>query len=193
MKGAEMKHLFVRLLLLSCLCLGACVCAAQTSNNQQTPAPTRSCDLPEGKQFDFWVGEWELKWPAGQGGAAAGQVGTGTNVIKKILGNSIVEENFGSSMTQMKGMSFSAYDQRTGEWKQTWVDNGGSYLLFTGKFKDGVMELRSPPRVTPKGKIINRMVYKNITGNSLDWDYQYSIDEGKTWVDAWNIHYTRKK
>jgi hypothetical protein len=56
------------------------------------------------------------------------------------------------------------------------------------------MELRSPPHITPKGKtIISRMVFKNITHDSFDWDYQYSLDEGKTWVDSWNIHYKRKK
>ena len=190
-----MKHFMISMLFLGCICLGAGVCAAQT-NSPNRPAQTspRPCDLPEGKQFDFWLGEWELKWPAGQGGAAAGQVGKGTNVIKKIMDNCIVEENFDSAMSPLKGRSYSAYDQRTGEWRQTWVDNGGSYLLFTGKFKDGVMELRSQPRLTPKGQtIITRMVYKNITANSLDWDYQVSADNGKTWADSWNIHYTKRK
>ncbi|HEX8734313.1 MAG TPA: hypothetical protein VF721_03250, partial [Pyrinomonadaceae bacterium] len=63
-----MKHLLICTVFLACLCAGARLCAAQTNNSQQqAQPPTRPCDLPEGKQFDFWLGEWELKWPAGQG------------------------------------------------------------------------------------------------------------------------------
>jgi hypothetical protein len=35
------------------------------------------------------------------------------------------------------------------------------------------------------------MVFRNITPESLDWDWQTSADGGKTWKDLWNIHYAK--
>jgi hypothetical protein len=37
-----------------------------------------------------------------------------------------------------------------------------------------------------------RMVFKNITANELDWSWERSLDGGKTWQVMWPIHYKRK-
>ena len=37
------------------------------------------------------------------------------------------------------------------------------------------------------------MVFRNLTRDSLDWDWQTSENHGKTWKDLWNIHYARKQ
>lgn len=55
------------------------------------------------------------------------------------------------------------------------------------------MELRTPPCQRNGKTYISRMVFKNITENSLDWDWQRSENDGKTWVDVWNIHYQRRQ
>ena len=150
--------------------------------------------MPEGKQFDFWIGEWDLTWPAGQGESPAGQPGRGHNSVKKILGNCIVQESFANSATQYRGMSVSAFQPKTGQWEQTWVDTEGNYLLFTGGFKDEVMELKSPPRKSPDGKtILSRMRFEKITPDSFDWTYQITEDDEKTWTTNWQIHYARSK
>ena len=36
------------------------------------------------------------------------------------------------------------------------------------------------------------MVFKNIAKQSLDWSWERSLDEGKTWQVVWPIHYQRK-
>jgi hypothetical protein len=41
-------------------------------------------------------------------------------------------------------------------------------------------------------KIMQRMVFKNITPNSFDWSWEASKDGGKTWQVQWPIKYTRK-
>ncbi len=181
-------------------CLALMVGFVQGADSEApTPAPSasaspRPCDLPEGKQFDFWVGNWDLTWPAGQGGTPKGEMGKGTNSIQKILGECIVQEHFEDSSTHYKGMSVSVYSPHFHEWRQTWVDTQGNYLPFSGTFHDGVMELRSPMRQKSDGtSVMTRMVFKNIKPDSFDWDYQVSKDGGKTWADNWNIHYTRRK
>ena len=96
---------------------------------QSTPQPPQPCDRPEQKQFDFWVGDWDLTSP----GAKSGEVVHNSNTIKRILGSCIVQENFVGNAApeqapQLLGMSISVFDVASGKWKQTWVDNQGSYL-----------------------------------------------------------------
>jgi len=163
-----------------------CTAAAQNGKQQ------RPCDTPEGKQLDFWVGEWELSWPAEQFGGPAGDSGHGTNTITKILSECIVQEEFRFPQGNFNGHSVSVYNAKKKHWQQTWVDNQGGYLLFTGDFKDNKMELRTEPANRNGKEFISRMVFKNIEKNSLDWDWQNSTDGGKSWNDQWNIHYKRK-
>ena len=81
-------------------------------------------------QFDFWLGEWDARW---------GEDGKGTNHISKILDDKVVQEDFHAP--DLHGMSFSVYDPERRLWCQTWVDNNGTYLDFTGGFEDGKMIL----------------------------------------------------
>ena len=160
------------------------------AGQQPSPPP---CSSDEAGQFDFWLGEWDLTWPGGQSGTPVGQTGRATNSLKKGLGTCVIEENFATADKSYIGRSWSVYSPSQKLWRQTWVDNTGAYLLFTGKFENGKMELRTKP-VTRNGKvIISRMVFKNINKDSLDWDWQRSTDNGETWQDVWNIHYSRRK
>jgi hypothetical protein len=146
------------------------------------------------RQFDFWLGEWDLTWPGEQSGLPAGQIGHGTNSIKAILDSAVVQENFVDlAPSSLRGMSVSVYNQRLGKWQQTWVDNQGSYLDFVGEFKDDKM-IFSRQATTKAGKeIMQRMVWHNIAKDQLDWNWEASEDGGKTWKVNWQIHYTRKE
>ena len=157
---------------------------AQTTS---TPAPT-PCEASQQKHFDFWIGEWDLTWP----GEKAGEVGHGTNSIKRIIEGCVVQENFsGGDSMHLRGISLSTFDSRSGRWKQTWVDNEGGYLDFVGEFKDGQMILQREA-IRNGEKILQRMVWKNISSNELDWSWEASRDGGKTWQVNWPIHYKRK-
>src|SRR5260221_13049382 len=79
-------------------------------------------DQPE-TQFDFWLGEWDVIW---------GADGKGSNHVLRIMDDKIIQENF--TAPDLKGMSVSTYDPERKLWCQTWVDNTGNYLDFTGKF-----------------------------------------------------------
>ena len=168
------------------LFLAVSISLGQPTSQAAQPNP---CTAAEQKQLDFWVGEWELTWP----GATAGEIDHGTNSIKRILDGCVVQESFsGQDAMHLRGTSLSIFDTSTGRWKQTWVDNEGGYLDFVGEFKDGQMILRREA-VRPDGtKVIQRMVWKNITANELDWSWEASRDGGKTWQVNWPIHYKRK-
>ena len=149
-------------------------------NGNQKP-----CSSPEAKQFDFWIGEWDLTWQDKDGNTL-----TGSNSISKILNSCVIEENFTGG--EFIGKSFSVYNPVKKLWQQTWVDNEGSYLEFAGGFEDGKMILFREITTKENKKIKQRMIFYNISENQLDWNWEKSTDNGKTWQLAWKIHYTRK-
>ena len=148
-----------------------------------------SCSSPEAKQFDFWVGNWKAEWQNKDGSKSEG-----SNTIKKILGGCVVEENFnGNPGIPLEGKSFSVYNSRSKMWQQTWVDNQGGYLDFTGKYENGKMILSREATLKDGKSILQRMVYYNIEKSKFDWDWEISRDKGKTWELKWRIYYTRKR
>ena len=157
-------------------------------SQQPSPQPD-PCAAKQQKQFEFWVGEWDLTWP----GQKAGEMGHGTNSIRRIMDGCVVQENFsGGESMHLRGTSVSTFDARSGLWKQTWVDNEGGYLDFVGDFKDGQMILRREFTRQDGVKVMQRMVWKNITSSEMDWSWEASTDGGKTWKVNWPIHYKRR-
>ena len=145
----------------------------------------RPCSSPEATQFDFWVGEWELAWSDKNGNNQ-----TGTNSITKILNGCVIEENFkGGSFI---GRSLTVYNPNKKVWQQTWVDNSGGYLEFSGGFVDDQIILSREFRTKDNKKVKQRMIFYNITKNKIDWNWEKSLDDVKTWQLAWKIHYARK-
>ena len=155
----------------------------------QAKPPAKSCSGPEYRQLDFWVGDWDLTWPGPSGQPEL----HGHNLITRELDDCVVHEHFSDqAQPPFQGTSLSVYSASLGKWQQTWVDTQGSYLDFVGEFKDGQMIFGRES--TQKGKkIMQRMVFKNIKADSLDWSWEQSDDGGTTWKVMWPIHYARKK
>jgi len=137
-------------------------------------------EQPE-RQFDFWLGEWDLTW---------GEDSKGTNHVLRIMDEKIIQENFSSP--DLQGMSVSFYDRSREVWCQTWVNNSGTYLDFTGKFEDGKMIL-SRDAIVKGIPCQQRMVWYNIEADQFDWNWERSDDRGKTWKTQWQVKYSRKK
>lgn len=138
--------------------------------------------LEEHRQFDFWLGEWDLGWGDGQ---------TATNSIYLDFDGRVVVENFdGRPSIELQGMSVSTYDVEEGCWRQTWVDNTGTYLAFKGGFADGQMELRTERRLAGVEALF-RMRWFDIRPDALQWAWERSDDGGKAWRPLWEIAYTR--
>jgi hypothetical protein len=175
---------WIGVLVLSLVSHGA---GAQQSGAATTPA--NPCAAPQRQQLEFWVGEWDLTWP----GDKPGELERGTNSIHRLLDSCVVQENFSrGNVMHLRGTSLSIFDTRAGKGKHTWVDNEGGYLDFVGEFKDGQMIL-ARDAVRPDGtNLIQRMVFKKISANEFDWNWEASKDGGKTWEVVWPIHYKRK-
>ncbi|NNE58822.1 MAG: hypothetical protein HKN36_12010 [Hellea sp.] len=185
----------ITLIFIGCSSEAASKSGSQSEPDQQvTSAETdltqtaANCSDPEFRQLDFWVGEWDLTWDQRDG-----NIGQGTNIIvKNEFGDCVITENFDGAPSQhFKGMSVSTYSKPAKMWRQAWVDDqGGFYSLYGGPQENGTFKL-DMERINNQGPF-RRMIWKNISEDSLDWHWQGKADEGAEWTDAWVIHYKRK-
>jgi hypothetical protein len=155
-----------------------------SGNTNQEAGRMEPCADPKAAEFDFWIGEWAATW---------GEDGRGTNVVSKVLGGCVVLENFTDldpDAESLVGMSVSTYVAGESCWKQTWVDNQGSYLDFRGGRTDEGMVLGRDTVIDGK-PVRQRMVWYDITDDAFEWHWDRSEDGGRTWKTLWHIHYRR--
>lgn len=143
----------------------------------------------ESAWFDFWVGKWDVTWTE-----ADGKIGKGTNTVLKTLDNTVIQENFRINQGASKGYqgtSLSVYNPKKKTWHQGYADNQGAYFNFTGERQGEKRIFKTDPVNNGDKQLIQRMVFYDISANSLTWDWEFSDDGGKTWKLNWRINYKR--
>ena len=111
------------------------VCSGPRALSSQTtaaPTPPAACSQPEHRQFDFWIGEWDVSLPDGRP--------AGTNRIRRVHGGCALHEEW-TGASGSTGTSLNAYDAAARRWHQTWVGSDGLLLRLDGGMKEGAMEL----------------------------------------------------
>jgi len=149
----------------------------------------------DGKELDFWLGEWDATWDGGRG----------TNRISRILRGRVILEEFAETSAAetggsdgpeagaqaLTGRSWSVFDPGLGLWRQTWVDDQGGYFDLVGERVEGWFAFsRAAPERGPAFR--QRMIFRDIEPHAFRWLWQASTDDGATWVTRWEIHYTRR-
>ncbi|MBC7912250.1 MAG: hypothetical protein H7Y30_17215 [Pyrinomonadaceae bacterium] len=145
-----------------------------------TPCAARAVN----RQFDFWVGEWNVETPQGQR--------AGTSSVQLILGDCVVFENW-TGAGGGTGKSFNFYNSNTGKWQQTWVDNVGGVVEFSGEFKDGAMRYAAEVVTQNGSKTLHRMTFFNLAPGRVRQLWEQSTDGGKTWTAAFDGAYIKKQ
>lgn len=135
----------------------------------------------ESKQFDFWIGEWDVFNVQGQQ--------TGTNVIERISGGCGVLENW-RDVFGGEGKSVNFYDPATTKWYQYWIGADGTPQRFSGSYKEGAMRYEGEPAT---GATLRRMSFFNLDANTVRQFAEQSVDGGKTWTVTYDFKYVRKK
>jgi hypothetical protein len=172
----------MRSLRLGCTVLIALI-LAPTTGTAQDDAPPPSCSTPEYRQFDFWIGTWDVFDPQGT------QVGV--NTIRAIYDGCVLEERWEASGPH-RGGSFNMYDAPADTWHQSWVDNGGLLLQLDGGLVDGTMVLEGS-RVSPQGnRMTHRISWTELEPGRVRQLWQVSPDGGATWSVAFDGTYVRR-
>jgi hypothetical protein len=144
-----------------------------------------ACARGEHRQFDFWVGEWNVTLPNGRA--------AGTNNIQSInAGCGLREEWKGAGGST--GTSLNAFDPASGRWHQTWIGSDGSFLLLDGGLRDGTMELSGVTTGADGTQTLHRIRWTPLGGTpaAVRQLWESSTDGGKTWAVAFDGKYERR-
>ncbi len=114
-----------------------------------------ACFSNEHKQFDFWVGEWNVFDTLGNY--------VGKNNVVKQYDNCLIQENW-TSAGKNRRTSYNYFDPTDSTWNQLWIDNQGAILNLKGQFANGAMILKSKLQ---KGKKV-AWYYNRITWSKLE-------------------------
>lgn len=185
----------VRLLVTVALLVLLAGCATTASEIQPDPPPVATsspapavapaCQAEEYRQFDFWVGNWEVM--------VAGGKKAGDNRIEIINNGCALMESY-STASGYRGRSFNMYDAARGVWHQTWVDNGGLLLTIEGGVIDGSMVLTGTgTRKTAQGEVLDRISWTPGDDGSVRQVWEVSADQGATWNAIFDGRYQRKQ
>jgi hypothetical protein len=138
---------------------------------------------PEHRQFDFWIGEWNVMTPQGQL--------AGTNSVQRVVDGCVIFENWAGSQGG-SGKSFNYYDINDGKWHQLWVGSGGGAVNFSGEFKDGAMRYQAVSSGANGTRTLQRMTFFKLDGDKVRQLWETSTDDGKTWNVAFDGMYVKK-
>ena len=147
------------------------------------------CDYkPENRQFDFWVGDWDVVTTKESSSA-------GISHIERTIGNCVIWENWTSlGESGYFGKSYNIYNADLKRWEQFRVDNGGGMIHFFGSLKDGVMDFYTDEMPQPDGtKLKRHLQFFNLGPDKVRQFSQGSTDGGKTWTVEYDFTYNRKK
>ncbi len=141
------------------------------------------CEQPEYRALDFWIGEWDVE--------AQGRK-VGHNKITRTLNGCALEENWtGGGGSQ--GRSFTWYDQRSGKWKQTYLDGGGGSQEYAGTARDGGIHLLRDYTAPDGVRHMLRMSFTPLGADKVRQFIEESWDGGKTWASWFDGLYVRAK
>ncbi len=151
----------------------------------QAQKVVRPCTAsPEYRQFDFWIGEWEVQTTGGQP--------AGKSSVQLILGDCVIFENWTGTFG-MNGKSFNIYNATRRQWQQTWVNDRGIITEYAGEFKNDRMEFLFEQAGPDGNKQLHRMTLFNLGPDRVRQFGEMSTDEGKTWSVLYDLLYLRKK
>lgn len=155
----------------------------QTEHNQKPCTYTA-----ENRQFDFWLGEWDVVTT--NGGQDAGK-----SKIELILGDCVVLENWTSiGSVGYEGKSYNTYNSSLKRWEQFWADNSAGMIHFYGGLKDKIMDYWADELPQPDGtKLKRHLQFIPLAPDKVRQFSQGSTDGGKTWHVEYDFTYNRKK
>jgi hypothetical protein len=152
------------------------------------PPPPEHCASAEHRQFDFWVGDWDV---------------VSTEKPDELRGRSRIESiNFGCGIretwlpfTSINGASLSIYDRRDHAWHQSWIDAQGARVEFQGGLDGGRMVMTGLWRdlFGPGKDALMRVSWWRADNGEVRQLGETSVDEGKSWRSAFDFTYQPRR
>jgi hypothetical protein len=140
-----------------------------------------ACHSPEARQFDFWIGSWDV--------SDFGREAKIAHVrVEPLLEGCALQEVY-QDAEGLEGRSLSMYDPSTGHWYQSWMTNRGHRLDLKGGIRGHEMVLEGIDRA--KGAtLLVRGRWKTVDGGVRE-TAATSSDGGKTWKPWFDLMFRR--
>ncbi len=136
------------------------------------------------RQFDFWIGEWDVFTPEGQK--------AGTKRIEKLLRGCLLLESWTSTQGGA-GKSINYYDPIRRRWVQTWVDGQGGIIAVDGMLEGGVMRFEGEHLYPDGRREAYRVSFTPQADGSVRQFIEQSKDGGRSWYVWFDGTYVRKQ
>lgn len=140
------------------------------------------CGASEHRQFDFWLGEWNVHTPSGKL--------AGVNRITSEYGGCVLHERY-STGRGYSGESLNVYDAGRKLWHQTWVDSSGTLLLLEGGLRGRSMVLEGQTTGADGQVTKHRITWTPNADGSVRQHWESTDGKGQ-WTTAFDGTYTRK-
>jgi len=157
------------------------LCSASVALAQQPPA--KPCDTELHRQFDFWVGTWDVH--NGKGAHV------GVNEIVAAEPCYMLEQWRGDSKS--RGMSLNFVDAGSGKWTQDWVDNSGGRIHISGGWSDGAMRLVGEHTLPNGTKRPFRGTWTPLPDGRVRQHFEEIQNEEAGWANWFDGYYTKRK
>jgi tetratricopeptide (TPR) repeat protein len=142
----------------------------------------KPCMFSDGyREFDFWVGEWDV---------FVQNQKVGTSNVKVLQQGCIIEENWATPA--QTAQSFNFYNPVTKKWHQSYMDSNGGNWMMDGEYKDGALRYEGFI-YSPQGRTPVHMTFYNLGPDKVRQTAETSTDGGKTWTQGWDGLYVRRK
>lgn len=159
--------------------VGALLIALLVSSHAVAAA---ACDTAPFREFDFWLGEWQVHTPDGRL--------AGTNRIERQYDGCVIHEHY-TTARGYRGESLNIYDEPRKVWHQTWVDNAGTLLSLEGQLVDGKMVLQGQSTGSDGVITRHRITWTPSADGSVRQLWE-STDAQGAWSVAFDGRYTKK-
>jgi hypothetical protein len=147
----------------------------------QAARPT--CDSAEYRQFDFWVGDWEV--------TTAGKP-AGTNLVTREEDGCLIHEHW-TGAKGGTGQSLNFYNRDDARWHQVWVSNSGGVLNLAGSYTDGTLTFRGESKQADGTRLMHRLSFHLNPDRTVRQFWEISSDGGTTWVSSFDGLYRKRK
>ena len=142
------------------------------------------CTGAEQRQFDFWLGEWDVS-PTGQTFVLA------ESTISLHGQGCVIMENW-RPLAGAHGYSINMYDAADGKWHQTYGDATGRRTVFAGAMDGEVLRLENlsapPPSAPPD--LRRRMNFQRIDADTVH-QWGETFRDG-VWTTTFDFTYRRR-
>lgn len=162
------------------------------------------CSSPKDREFDFWIGEWDIENRQSNPGNPTDpnlySTGSAVARIFPVAGGCGIAELWDGELSwgHVRGFSLRSYDADADKWTLllNWpAPNAGVSAGFTtleGRFRHARGEFFNSFAGTDGTTVRNRFTFSDIGPASYRWDSALSTDDGVSWKTNWIMEGSRR-